>query len=60
MSVAARAVSLLVAFVAVVGLGVFVALYYVDGASALPTVHYAASGGQVTGGTWKVTRVKRL
>jgi hypothetical protein len=41
-SVAARAVSLLVAFLVVVGLGVFVAVYYIGGTSALPTVHYAA------------------
>ena len=47
MSVAARAASLLVAFLVVVGLGVFVALYYIGGQSSLPTVHYAASGGQV-------------
>src|SRR5580704_16546043 len=46
-SVAARAASLLVAFLIVVGLGVFVALYYLGGQSSLPTVHYAASGGQV-------------
>ena len=46
MSVAARAVSLFVAFFVVIGLGVFVALYYIGGTSALPTVHYAASGGQ--------------
>src|SRR5216684_3788588 len=46
-SVAVRAASLLVAFVVVAGLGVFVALYYIGGASSLPTVHYAASGGQV-------------
>ena len=47
-SVAARAVSLLVAFLVVVGLGVFVALYYIGSASTqLPTVHYSASGGQV-------------
>jgi hypothetical protein len=46
-SVAARAVSLLVAFLVVVGLGVFVAVYYIGGQSALPTIHYAASGGQV-------------
>jgi len=46
-SVTARAASLLVAFLAVVGLGIFVALYYIGGQSALPTVHYAASGGQV-------------
>ena len=47
MSVAARAVSLLVAFLVVVGLGVFVAVYYVGGQSALPTIQYTASGGQV-------------
>ena len=47
MSVAARAASLLVAFLVVVGLGIFVALYYIGGESSLPTVHYAASGGQV-------------
>ena len=46
-SVTARAVSLAVAFVVVVGLGVFVALYYIGGASSLPTIHYSASGGQV-------------
>ena len=47
MSVTARAASLLVAFLVVAGLVTFVALYYIGGASALPTVHYAASGGQV-------------
>ena len=47
MSVTARAASLLVAFLVVAGLVTFVALYYIAGASALPTVHYAASGGQV-------------
>ena len=47
MSVAARAAALIVAVVVVVGLGVFVALYFIGGTSALPTVHYAASGGQV-------------
>jgi len=46
-SVAARATALIVAVVVVVGLGVFVALYFIGGTSALPTVHYAASGGQV-------------
>jgi len=46
-SVAARAASLLVAFVIVVGLGVFVALHYIGATSALPTVNYTASGGQV-------------
>jgi hypothetical protein len=47
-SVTARAASLLVAFVVVAGLVTFVAIYFVGGASALPTVHYAASGGQVS------------
>jgi hypothetical protein len=46
-SVTARAVALIVAVAAVVGLGIFVALYFIGGASNLPTVHYAASGGQV-------------
>jgi hypothetical protein len=46
-SVAARAASLLVAFLVVVGLGTFVAVYFIGSASALPTVHYTASGGQV-------------
>jgi hypothetical protein len=46
-SVPARAAALLAAVLVVVGLGVFVAVYYIGGASALPTVHYAASGGQV-------------
>src|SRR6478609_9668720 len=46
-SVTARAASLLVAFLVVAGLVTFVALYYIGGTSALPTVHYAASGGQV-------------
>jgi len=46
-SVAARAASLLVAFLVVVGSGVFVTLYYIGSASSLPTVHYTASGGQV-------------
>jgi len=45
-SVPARAAALLVAVAAVVALGVFVAVYYIGGASALPTVHFAASGGQ--------------
>jgi len=45
-SVAARATALIVAVVVVVGLGVFVALYFIGGTSALPVVHYAASGGQ--------------
>ena len=47
MSVPARAAALAAAFVVVVGLGVFVALYFIGGNSALPTVRYAASGGQV-------------
>jgi hypothetical protein len=46
-SVPARAIALLVAVAAVIGLGTFVALYYIGGASALPVVHYTASGGQV-------------
>jgi hypothetical protein len=47
-SVTARAASLLVAFLVVVGLGVFVALYYIGSATTqLTTVHYSASGGQV-------------
>jgi hypothetical protein len=46
-SVPARAVALLVAVAAVVGVGVFVALYFIGGASNLPNVHYTASGGQV-------------
>jgi hypothetical protein len=46
-SVTARAASLLVAFLVVAGLVTFIALYYIGGASSLPTVHYAASGGQV-------------
>src|ERR1700750_301044 len=46
-SVTARAASLLVAFLVVAGLVTFVSIYYIGGTSALPTVHYAASGGQV-------------
>jgi hypothetical protein len=47
-SVAARAAALTVAFLIVVGLGVFTALYYIGSASTqLTTVHYAASNGQV-------------
>jgi hypothetical protein len=46
-SVALRAVSLTVAFLIVLGLGLFVAFYYIGSASALTTVHYTASGGQV-------------
>ena len=47
MSVPARAAALALAVAAVVGLGVFVALYYVGGQSALPVVAYTASAGQV-------------
>ena len=48
MSVAARAAALTAAFLVVVGLGVFTALYYIGAASTqLTTVHYAASNGQV-------------
>jgi hypothetical protein len=46
-SVPARAAGLIVAFLVVVGLGVFTAIYYIGGNSALPTVHYTASGGVV-------------
>jgi len=47
-SVLARAAVLTVAFLIVVGLGVFTALYFVGSASQLTTIHYAASGGQVS------------
>ena len=48
MSVAARAAALTAAFLIVVGLGVFTALYYIGSATTqLTTVHYAASNGQV-------------
>lgn len=47
MSVRVRAAALLASVAVVIGLGVFVALYYIGGASSLPTVHYAASGGAV-------------
>ncbi|HEY4463834.1 MAG TPA: hypothetical protein VGN41_14315 [Streptosporangiaceae bacterium] len=47
MSVPARAAALLAAVAVVVGLGIFVAVYYIGSASSLTTVHYAASGGQV-------------
>ena len=47
MSVPARAAGLIVAFLVVVGLGVFTAVYYIGSQNALPTVHYQASGGQV-------------
>jgi hypothetical protein len=46
-SVPARAAALLAAVAVVVGLGIFVAVYYIGGASSLTTVHYSASGGQV-------------
>jgi hypothetical protein len=47
-SVLARAAALTVAFLIVVGLGVFVSLYYIGSATTqLTTVHYSASGGQV-------------
>jgi len=46
-SVPARVAVLLAAFLGVVGLGVFAAVYYIGSASALPAVHYSASGGQV-------------
>ncbi len=48
MSVAARAAALLAAFLVVVGVVVFVALYYIGSArTQLSVVHYTASGGQV-------------
>ena len=47
MSVTARAAVLIVAFLCVVGVVVFVALYYIGSASQLPTVAYKASDGQV-------------
>jgi hypothetical protein len=46
-SVPARAAALAVAFLIVVGLGVFVAVYYIGAASQLQTIHYSASGGVV-------------
>jgi len=46
-SVTARAAVLIVAFLCVVGVVVFVALYYIGSASQLPTVAYKASDGQV-------------
>jgi hypothetical protein len=46
-SVPARAAALIVAFLIVVGLGVFTAIYYIGGTSALPVVHYTGSNGQV-------------
>ena len=47
MSVRVRAAGLIVAFLVVVGLGVFTAVYYIGGQNQLTTVHYSASGGQV-------------
>jgi len=44
-SVPARAAALLVSVAVVIGLGVFVALYYIGGTSSLPTVHFTASSG---------------
>jgi hypothetical protein len=46
-SVPARAAALIVAFLIVVGLGVFTAVYYIAGGNNLPTVHYTGSNGQV-------------
>ena len=49
MSVATRAASLIAAFLIVVGVGVFVVVYYIGSATTqLPIVHYQASGGQVS------------
>jgi hypothetical protein len=46
-SVWARAVALLAAVAVVIGLGVFAALYYIGGTSALPVVHFTASSSGV-------------
>jgi hypothetical protein len=46
-SLPVRAVVLFVAFLCVVGVGVFVAVYYIGAANQLPTVVYTASGGHV-------------
>jgi hypothetical protein len=46
-SVPARAAALLAAVAVVVGIGIFVAVYYIGSASSLTTVHYTASNGQV-------------
>ena len=46
MSVPVRAAGLIVAFLIVVGLGVFTAIYYIGGTSLMTTVHYSASNGQ--------------
>jgi hypothetical protein len=46
--VPARAAALIAAFLIVVGIGVFVAYYFIGSATTqLSTVHYSASGGQV-------------
>src|ERR1700678_3304956 len=48
-SVTARAATLIVAFLGVVGVGIFVAVYYLGAATTqLPIVHYTASNGQVS------------
>ncbi len=48
MSVATRAAVLTVAFLCVVGVGIFAAVYYIGSATTqLPIVHYKASAGQV-------------
>ena len=47
MSVPVRVAGLVVALAVVIGLGVFTAVYYIGGTSALPVVHYSASGGVV-------------
>jgi hypothetical protein len=46
-SVPARVAALAVAVLVVVGIGIFVALYYIGGKDSLPNVHYTASNGQV-------------
>jgi hypothetical protein len=47
-SMMARAAALAAAFLVVVGVGIFVAVYYIGSATTqLPIVHYTASGGQV-------------
>jgi hypothetical protein len=46
-SVSARAAALIVAVLCVVGVGIFVAVYYIGSATTqLPIVHYTASNGQ--------------
>jgi len=48
-SVMTRAAALIAAFLIVVGVGVFVVVYYIGSATTqLPIVHYTASGGQVS------------